>query len=616
MPAEGVDQQGPQQALPTIGGGRYKLASKLGEGGMAVVYKGWDTKLKVWRAVKVLLPEFSRRKKLRKRFENEALTMAKLQHRNVVGVFDVGTDEALPYIVMELATGGCLIDWVQEHGAMPPRMALDVTMQVCKGIGASHELGVVHRDIKPHNVLITKRGVCKVTDFGIAQTDEGGGMTKTGSVMGTLGYMAPEQRTNAKNVDQRADVYGIGATLYKLVTGGAVADLFLAEHDATMLEGVPDELVPVLLKATAYKPERRHATVSELAKELHNTKKDLPPDSQTAPSLVMAPGPSRSASGDAQAEFSQPTFPEIAEILGEEFPEPVRTGDEPASDTDERKRKAADALPYFMPQMDERKKKAWGEKTDNSELPSYLDEPATIDPDQRGGIVLGVDENSRQQAAEAREAAMEAGLIDEHGRTMRDGEAHGEKRPGTLEDLEEELSPWEMFKAAVIAILVASKKPIAAFAIPIGGLLIISSITIGTAAITVNQAETAATARQYALYRILESENRIVQDLIALGANEVMLTELYLDFEEAGGEPDKLLAAERLLGHLEQQATFQMSGSHSGVKRQHKKKMVRTRWEKISYAYVQYSDAMLAWELAADTRRGRLAVGVGAADAP
>jgi len=593
---------------------------------MAMVYKGWDTKLQIWRAVKILLPEYSRRRKLRKRFENEALLMARLQHRNVISVFDVGTDEALPYIVMELAAGGCLIDWTQEYGPMPARMAIDVTMQVCKGIGAAHEHGVVHRDIKPHNVLITKRGVCKVTDFGIAQIEDTGDMTKTGSVMGTLGYMAPEQRTDAKSVDQRADVYGIGATLYKLLTGGAVADLFLAEHDATMLEGVPDELVPVLLMSTAYKPERRFGTVAELAKALHDAKKDMPQDPPDTPSLAMPQDVPRTPS-IFNPEISSPTFPEIAEVLEQEdfvaptrpspYEQPTRPGPaETAAERIDNLKNTNDPLPYFMPEMSPRKKKKWGEKTDNSELPSYLDPQTIDDATPVGGVVLGVDAVSRQRSDAARAAAMKEGLIDEHGRTLRDGEAIGEKRPGTLEDLEEEdPTPWEVFVATVWALLGAMKKPIAAFSIPIFGVILVGFISIGSAAMTVNQAETAAVAYEYKLFGTLESEQRIVEDLIGLGANEVMLRSLYVEFADSKGE-SRLLAAEKLIGHLEQQATFQLTGNHSGVKKQHKLSMVRTRWEKISFAYVQYSESMLAWELAADTRRGRVAVTIGAAKAP
>jgi len=278
----------PDDDANTLGNGRYRIASKLGEGGMAIVYRGWDTVDEEWRAVKVLMPEYARRAKIRQRFANEAQTMLKLKHRHIITVLDVGTDEPLPYIVMEIAGGGCVIDWVKTHGPMPPRMAVDVVMQSCKALNAAHKIGIVHRDVKPHNILISTRGVCRLTDFGIAQVEDLADLTKTGSVMGTLGYMAPEQRTDAKNIDVRADVYGLGATLYKLLTGGAVADLFLAEHDNEMLEGVPESLVPVLLRATAYRPDGRYDTVAELARALHETKSSLVPTPEDTPPLAMA----------------------------------------------------------------------------------------------------------------------------------------------------------------------------------------------------------------------------------------------------------------------------------------------------------------------------------------
>ena len=417
---------------------------------------------------------------------------------------------------------------------------------------------------------------------------------------------------------------GIGATLYKLLTGGAVADLFLAEHDATMLEGVPDELVPVLLKATCYKPDRRFDTVIELARQLHDARKGLPPDPPDTPKLAMIQDADRPP--HEPQELSQPTFPEIAEVLGTDYLAQTRpavgrsetayadsTGDEDSFDG---KHSGEPALPYFMPQMDARKQRARGEKTDNSELPSYLD-PSSLEADKSraGGLVLGVDDHSRAKAQAAREAAMKEGLIDEHGRTLRDGEAVGEKRPGTIDDLDEEQTPWEIFVGLVWTLLGALRKPIAAFSIPVIGTGLIVGLAIGTAAMTVNQAEAAARNFEYGLYSTLESESRIVEDLIGLGANDVMLRSAFAEFDDAE-DKDRIVAAERLIGQLEQQAKFQLSGGHSGLTKQHKIEMVRTRWDKISLAYERYSDAMLAWEQAADTTRGRMAVGVGAASAP
>ncbi|MEZ4321116.1 MAG: protein kinase [Myxococcota bacterium] len=271
--------------------GRYLLVAKLGEGGMATVYRAFDQRLQVWRAVKILSPDYADKKKIARRFEAEAQTMALLEHRNIVRVYDVGREGNVAYIVMELLLGGCLVDWLEHHGPMPPRMAVEATMQTCEGLAAAHDKGVIHRDIKPHNVLVTADGVCRVTDFGIARVgDADASMTKTGSVMGTWGYMAPEQRTNAKGVDVRADVYAVGATLYSLLTDRMPMDLFAADRDSSILEGVHELLLPILVKATEYNREDRHATVLELRDELKAVYDQLPeiPDG-TSPLAVDAP---------------------------------------------------------------------------------------------------------------------------------------------------------------------------------------------------------------------------------------------------------------------------------------------------------------------------------------
>lgn len=255
---------------------------------MATVYRAYDRQSGEWCALKILLPQLAERPIIRARFAAEAEAMSRIKHRNVIHVFDVGTDAARPYFTMELAEGGCLVDWVKTHGPMPGRMASDVAIQICKGIGAAHRMGVIHRDIKPHNILVNRRGVCKITDFGIAQfEDDSASLTQTGSVMGTLGYIAPEQRASAKDVDERADIYSIGATLFTLVTARTTMDLFFADQEPDMLDGVPEPLIPVLLKATRYRREDRYSTVRALAKALYHVKNSLPEDPPGTPSIIL-----------------------------------------------------------------------------------------------------------------------------------------------------------------------------------------------------------------------------------------------------------------------------------------------------------------------------------------
>ncbi len=212
----------------TVGGGRYELRSLLGEGGMASVHFGYDTVLERPVAIKTLHSELGREASFRERFRREAQSVAKLNHTNIVSVFDSGEDEidgrSIPYIVMELVDGKplrqILDEDVAQHGAMPTEKALKITGDVLAALAVSHEMGLVHRDIKPGNVMLTKRGVVKVMDFGIARALQSGvtSMTQTGMVVGTPQYLSPEQALG-RGVDARSDLYSVGCMLFELLTG-------------------------------------------------------------------------------------------------------------------------------------------------------------------------------------------------------------------------------------------------------------------------------------------------------------------------------------------------------------------------------------------------------------
>ena len=254
---------------------------------MAQVYQAYDHRLKVWRAVKILLPEYVKRKKIRQRFLTEAQAMARLEHRHIVRVYDVGEDGQDCYIIMELVDGGAIEDWLARNGFMPPRLAVKCLLDMCEGIGVAHSMGIIHRDIKPHNVLVDRTGVCKVTDFGIAQLrDDDGAMTRTGTVMGTLGYMAPEQRSDSKSIDERADVYSLGASLFTMLTSRTSMDLFAADRDSSILEGVDESLREVISTATRYDPNERYASTAELAEALRTALETLPEDPPDTPRLA------------------------------------------------------------------------------------------------------------------------------------------------------------------------------------------------------------------------------------------------------------------------------------------------------------------------------------------
>lgn len=289
---------------PPLLGGRYVVTKRLGKGGAASVYQAYDLKLRVWRAVKVMSAPVAADDQMRSRFEQEAYTMARFSHPNVVNVVDVAAEQPIPYMVMELCEGGNLLDWLHEHGALPPRLAVQCILDVLSALSAAHAEDVIHRDVKPHNVLIARTGACKLTDFGIARVhaeepDEDELFTKVGTVMGTKVFMSPEQRHDSSSVDLRADIYSAAASLYTFLTRKKPPDLFVAALDDPCFRDVPRALVPLFLRACHYKPEARYANTAEFAEVLRQRMSDLPLVPPAAPPLFVA----RSKLGKKAPEF-------------------------------------------------------------------------------------------------------------------------------------------------------------------------------------------------------------------------------------------------------------------------------------------------------------------------
>jgi serine/threonine protein kinase len=275
------------KAPPALKAGRYVISGTLGKGGNAGVYQAWDTRLRTWRAIKVLSHEFIRDDHVRARFAQEAATMARLDHPNLVQVYDISDDPFTPHIVMELCAGGSIIQWMKQHGAVPPRLALHVIRSTALGVKTAHEANITHRDIKPQNILIDHKGTIKLTDFGIAR-DEDNSLTQAGATMGTYAFMAPEQRHDSAQVDLRADIYSLGATLFTLVQVKTTTELFVAEKGDEVLAGIPDPVVDFILKACAYKPSQRYQSIDELVAALDDAMAKLPPDPDHAPLNALA----------------------------------------------------------------------------------------------------------------------------------------------------------------------------------------------------------------------------------------------------------------------------------------------------------------------------------------
>lgn len=200
--------------------GRYELIEKIGDGGMAIVYKAKDRLLKRFIAVKILKPEFVQDIKFVENFRKESHAAASLSHPNIVSIYDVGQEGNINYIVMELVSGKTLNELIKEEAPMDYRKAADIAKQVASGLSAAHKKGIVHRDVKPHNILMTEDGIAKITDFGIAKAVTNTTIVDSGkdNVMGSVHYFSPEQ-AKGTNVDEKSDIYSLGIVLYEMLTG-------------------------------------------------------------------------------------------------------------------------------------------------------------------------------------------------------------------------------------------------------------------------------------------------------------------------------------------------------------------------------------------------------------
>ena len=315
----------------SVGNGRYQLGQLLGAGGMASVHLGHDSVLDRQVAVKTLHSELGREAAFRERFRREAQSVAKLTHTNIAAVFDSGEDEIdgamVPYIVMEYVDGkplrSALDEDIAQFGAMPTERALKMTSDVLAALDTSHEMGLVHRDIKPGNVMLNRRNVVKVMDFGIARAMQSGvtSMTQTGMVVGTPQYLSPEQALG-RGVDARSDLYTVGIMLFELLTGQlpfdadsplAIAYAHVQEEPvapSSINASIPPAVDALVARALRKNPNERFPSAEAMQQECDRIRHSGA-TSGLNPTIVGS-GPAQSGAGIAQSVFppvGSPTTP-------------------------------------------------------------------------------------------------------------------------------------------------------------------------------------------------------------------------------------------------------------------------------------------------------------------
>lgn len=259
--------------------GRYQVLGRIGGGGMAVVYKGKDLLLDRYVAIKVMNRSFSHDQDSVRRFMREAKAAASMSHANIVNVYDVGREDSIYYMVMEYVKGPTLGDLIQKRGRFQPKETIEIAMQICEGLHHAHQKGIIHRDVKPHNILVAPGNQYKVTDFGISYFPRVSAITQSGYVMGSVHYFSPEQASGAK-VTAASDLYSVGVVLYEMLTGRVpfngtnsvnIALMHIHEPVPDPLKynrEIPPALCEVIHKALAKDPTQRYQTARQMKETL------------------------------------------------------------------------------------------------------------------------------------------------------------------------------------------------------------------------------------------------------------------------------------------------------------------------------------------------------------
>ncbi len=276
--------------------GRYELGSVIGHGGMARVHRGQDLVLGRTVAVKILSSPYDRDERFVARFRREARAAARLAHPNIVAVFDTGSDGDTHYIVMEHVEGRTLHDAILLEAPMAPRRVAEIADAMAAALAAAHEAGIVHRDVKPANVMLTSEGEVKVMDFGLARAVDAETLTRTGFILGTASYVSPEQAQGG-TTDARSDLYSLGCVLYEMLAGrppfvgdSPVAALYQHVNEPalppSLFHPVPADLETVVLRCLAKDPADRFQSALELRRELRRAGEQAAPEATTMPVMV------------------------------------------------------------------------------------------------------------------------------------------------------------------------------------------------------------------------------------------------------------------------------------------------------------------------------------------
>ncbi|MDG5815129.1 protein kinase [Chitinispirillales bacterium ANBcel5] len=259
--------------------GNYKILSKIGGGGMGDIYKALQEPLKRTVALKVLPPQFSRDTEFAKRFEIEAKAISLLQHQNIVSIFEYGEDDGYSFFAMQYVDGKNLESYIAERRSLSIQEIVDLAKQICRGLRYAHNNNIIHRDIKPQNILLDKKGIVRITDFGIAKIFTGTGITMTGSAVGTPEYMSPEQ-AQGKKLDMKTDIYSLGVVIYELLTrrppftaNNSMAVAYKQVHELPVppslkRKDTPKRLELIILKALKKDKRDRYDSIEEMLNHL------------------------------------------------------------------------------------------------------------------------------------------------------------------------------------------------------------------------------------------------------------------------------------------------------------------------------------------------------------